>query len=195
MVFPLPRGYAPNGIHTGPAQPYNFVKQTLMGWFAPVFQGYRGGIRRKAFTLSPPYAGGARATGWAQIRRNARPGLQPAETAAVVTTADNPTFLARNMSLLNIGFAGVSATTTTQNPSVEAEIPYHSNYRFHPTRPLQPNANPAVQYELSYDYRLIDARTSTTAPVVFEYVAAADDFSYFFYTNVPVCYYAPSDPA
>jgi hypothetical protein len=193
--FPLPRGYAPDGIHTGVGGPYNYVNQTVLGWLSPVFQGWRGGIRRKIICVTPSVAGGSLQQGMMQVRRIARPAVSVGATTQPLSVADNVTEIAKEVEKFPVGFSGMTATTIAQNPVLEVEMPYHSDYRFHPTRPLQPNANPAVQYENSHELKAyVQTNATTGGPAFVEYIAAGDDISMFFYTNVPVCYYFPTNP-
>lgn len=195
MNFPLYRGFANGAIHTSPFGPYNYVNNTLINWFAPCFQGWRGGIRRKYLAIKAQANGGATFSGYMSVTRKAPPGFGFSETAQALNLADNANFIAREVDRFPIAFAGTQPTPLVQNPALEVEIPYHSNYRFHPTRPLAPNANPAVQYENAHELRVLERQqVAVGGPAFVEYVAAGDDFSLFFYTNVPVCYYRPTNP-
>lgn len=194
--FPRPRGYAPNGVNSAIIYPYNYVNQTILGWFAPVYQGWRGGLRRKIVALKPNTVGGSNFRGWMQARRIARPANSFSETATQVVLTDTNSEIVKTISNLPVGFSGAHATALAVNPVLEIELPYHSDYRFHPTRPLEPNANPAIQFENSFELLMLDEVTLEEggSPYI-EYVAAGDDIGMYFYTNVPVCYYFPTNPA
>jgi hypothetical protein len=195
MNFPLPRGYAPNGIHTGVTGPYNYVKQTILGWYSPCFQGWRGGIRRKTVATDFQSPGNGLSKGVMNYRRIASPGFGHLTDFQSLVVLDTETFYARQIGEFPLGASGQQSTPYSMNPVLEVEFPYHSNLRFHPTRPLQPNAQPALEYENSNEFKLFASQKSSAGgPCMIEYIAAGDDFSLFFFTNVPVCYYNPTDP-
>jgi len=196
MNFPLYRGYNTAGIHDGPLGKYNYVNATLINWFAPCFQGWRGGLRRKFQMIQASTPGGSSLQPHMSVTRKAAPGFGYLETAQpIFLTESDPDLIAREIGNFPLGFAGTQPTPAGRNPVLETEIPYHSNYRFHPTRELAPNGTLSVQFEGTHELRALDRQTvAEGGPAFVEYVAAGDDFSMFFYTNVPVCYYRPSNP-
>lgn len=191
MNFPLYRGYAPNGIHTAGVTPYNFYKHTVTNHFTPCYEGWRGGLRRKVVSYNHNF----RRTGLMSSTRLARPGVPPTEFSAPLLTNDTPDYIAGdNLRWFNSGFAGMNITPTTSNPTMEVEFPYHHPERFIPAKSNQPNFGVGLEKNYSNILQVAATVDNPSGPSFLDYNAVGDDFSLFFYTGVPIMYYAPSDP-
>eukprot|EP01010_Urceolus_cornutus_P000929 NODE_143_length_2217_cov_87.012915_g116_i0.p1 GENE.NODE_143_length_2217_cov_87.012915_g116_i0~~NODE_143_length_2217_cov_87.012915_g116_i0.p1 ORF type:complete len:638 (-),score=-0.75 NODE_143_length_2217_cov_87.012915_g116_i0:304-2103(-) len=193
--FPLQPGYAPDGINvTAAANDYNYVQQTYLCWLAPCFQGWRGGLRRKILAI-PDGATPERPNGITIVERSAATGFGFVESSrkgfAYTGNLSQRMFFIENFLT---GATGSQVTVLDQNPVLEIELPYHQEFRFTPTRDLQPNALPGVTFNSTHTVTTLASSTSNDSITNITYCAAGDDFSFFFYTNVPVCYYLPGFP-
>jgi hypothetical protein len=192
MNFPLYRGYAPNGIHTAGVIPYNFYKNTVTNHFTPCYEGWRGGLRRKVVS----YNNNFRRTGTMSSTRLARPGIAPTEGSNALLTDDNPSYLAGdNLRHFRSGFAGTNIVPIRNNPVLEVEFPYHCPERFIPAKINQPNHGTGLSKHYSNEMQAIATVDNPSGPSFLDYNAVGDDFSLFFYTGVPIMYYAPTDPS
>lgn len=187
--FPYYRGADPNGIHESTRGPYNYVNQTPLNWLTPAYSGWRGGIRHKFVVLNTDTNGHA-FNGLQYVNRNARFNqTYSTNTAQFFTEAANPNFMGSNIGFLDSGFAGAAIQPANENPAIEVEIPYHNHYRFVPAKVTSNSvAGRAQSHAYEYNYLLRKAQDGTSV-VILHSVAAADDFSLFFYTGVPPVYY------
>jgi hypothetical protein len=197
MDIPLPAGYAPNGVNFDVAgNNYNFVHQTYMGWMSPCYQGFRGGFRYKrdfhSLRAGPTIFGG-----FATATRSANTAIPPGEGIVNFNLLLNsPSERSSHIENFSPAYSGTIATDLSKNNVLEYELPYQSPYRFQPTRTLEPNAIPAIEYSTGHVIASCVPNIGTSDSAFYNtYVAAADDYSLFFYTNVPVCYYQPSFPS
>jgi len=79
------------------------------------------------------------------------------------------------------------ATSTLQNPVVEAEIPYYSNIRFSPAKLADltsTSGNFRAYHRLSTTYEVTDS----DSPLIHSFCSVGEDFNLGFFTGAPVAY-------
>lgn len=195
--FPMYRGYAGSGaisnaqVPVDPT-PFNYCNGTLMNWFTPAFLARRGGIRHKyVLTRSGVNRCGLPPASVMSVSRLANPSgysLTTNETTTTVSTSAN-TYLSMNRGIN--GHSGMQATHVVNNPVLEIELPYHSEFRFMPARTK--NFNGANDLFNKFHYLRY---THAEAVAVLDYVAAGEDFSLSFFQAVPVMWNVPNpDPS
>jgi len=191
MNFPLYRGYAPNGIHSAGGTPYNYYKSSVLNHMTPCYEGWRGGIRKKTICFLDLFHKSAMLT----TTRLATPGIAPAESSSNFIVADSANYIVgENLKYIDTGYAGTVTTPVEGNPVLELELPYHHYERFIPAKVAQPNVGIGLQKNYAHKLTYVGKKEVSGGPTFVDYQAVGDDFSLFFYTGVPIMYYAPSDP-
>lgn len=191
MNFPLYRGYAPNGIHSTGITPYNYFKGSVLNHMTPCYEGWRGGLRKKTINSLDLF----HKTSMMSTTRIASPGFGFQETVNSLILADTGKFIAgENLKYIDTGYAGTIVTPSDNNPVLELELPYHHSERFIPAKLSQPNAGLGVHRNYAHNLNFLGKREASGGPLFIDYQAVGDDFSLFFYTGVPIMYYAPTDP-
>nr|QUS52750.1 hypothetical protein 2 [Mute swan feces associated picorna-like virus 29] len=188
--FPLYRGYVSDGVDQalGPLD-YNFVRMTMVNYYTPAYTCWRGGIRWKYHLLSD----NSTEKSSLMVSRDTTSATSYSQQAAAIP--DNNTGRNVVIQFLN-GFLptlhdGGHVTAAEQNPVVEAELPFHSPYRFFCGKQGILNLNLGVD---SLFHRVIAnvLKDDTSHTHLNSYVATAEDFTLGFYTGPPVAYYQPS---
>lgn len=193
MAFPFYRGNVPGAIHlTSLSAPYTFAGKTMINWLAPAFQAMRGGIRYKIMT-------------------NSNNGGYPAglDTFYVARTSDevysisgdtvlntNPSALARHAVVNSEGhrtILGATGFNIHVNPVVEFEVPYYSKYRFAPGKVT--NWTTLSNPFMNQGFTMWTGNESGGNNHFQVWVAAAEDFSLYFFTGWPRLYYEATNPA
>jgi len=189
--FPYYRGRLADAIHTAGPYPYNYVKTCALTFMTPCYEGWRGGMRRKI--LSSVNNGSTALSSTMQVTRLSQPGQGFEELTRPLILDDQPSYIAYEaLKHIPAGFAGTTITPCSQNPVLEVELPYHHPERFVPAKRIRING---FNKQHSNDLHVLcENKFPVLGPYFVESVAAADDFSLFFYTGVPPMYYAPSDP-
>lgn len=194
--FPPFKGYAPNALSTVPLGQYNYSTMTLINYLTPAFCGWRGGLRYKVnMTTNATFPSGATVT------RLPATGLGVSQN---VTLIDFYQPNAAQQALAGIGTvataAGATATNTGTIANLEFEIPYAIAKRFSPARkadttsPINfPFDDEDTPFQIQSIMRLTDQRDEVA---LFDYhVAAAEDYSLFFFVGAPIMYYGVPTPA
>jgi hypothetical protein len=196
-AFPIPRGKNSNGIHlTHTDTKYNYVHNTLMNYLAVAYAARRGGIRLKFQPLDRSTTSSAPLM---QIHHmcSRQYNVLPSEATVIQTefgAAATTSRVAATISHYETGRAGMMAQDVAAQPILECEIPYYSRYRFSPSQLDSTDAFP--EYETGFRYDLVATRRAAVSGYrVMKYVAAGDDFSFFFYIGPPRAFYQPSNPA
>jgi hypothetical protein len=194
--FPVYRGYAVgslSGLQNAslPADPtpYNYVSTTVMNYFTPLFLTRRGGLRHKYVYTSR----GASVNSTMSVRRLAEPDGYSKTTFPDYVASASPSEAivhAKNRGLE--GGAGMVATQVSFNPTLEIELPFHTNQRFMPAR--QKNFNVPGSVFSKYHQLSYGTNTSGGGVAVLDYVAAGEDFSLSFFQACPV-FWRLTDPA
>lgn len=196
--FPPYKGYAPNATSTVPLGKYNYSMMTLINYLTPAFCGWRGGLRYKVNVNTIGTSGYVGLT----VTR------LPASGLGVSQSQDTIDFGTPNSAQKILTDTGVSSTSggshaTNLNvvPNLEFEIPYAIAKRFSPAR--QADTTSPLPNQLRFDdedtpfqvqcfMRLSDTRQEG---IIYDYhVAAAEDFSLFFFVGAPIMYYGVPTP-
>lgn len=191
FAFPKLRGYAPGALSSTTLGDYNYGVMSLMNYLTPAYVGWRGGIRYKvnATTSNDRYNDTA-----LTVTR------LPATGTGVETAIVNASFTASTtvtQFLLNSAnaatSAGAQATNMKVNPVLEFEMPFQSRKRFLSGRRADhtsPSSN-ANEDAASTPFQLqMMLRAQDTDYSIFDYhVAAAEDFSLYFFVGAPIMYY------
>lgn len=195
--FPYYRGYCPGAVHLAaiPAAntPYNYAKMTLLNFLTPAFSCRKGGIRWKYFrtgvnddktSLMMVMRDASASGGYAQLR----------DTMVTQSgTYSNRARFSSNNFLHT--WDGAIATSTRQNPVVEAELPFFSNIRFVPAKTADLTSS-------SFGFRMYHwLSTQWTVGAddtvnIYSFVSTGEDFNLSFFTGCPIAYYvaAGTDP-
>ncbi len=188
-AFPAPSGAYANAFHEGAGGKYGFFNTPLLSWLTMGYAARRGGVRMKFAYLPLVVPGSSNYTDsniYHFVRRMTE--RSQGEQRDFRKTAINPpanctySMIAATYPLFPGGAEGMIMQPASQQPVLEAEIPWASPYRFAPAQkdsPLNP-WEPAYEYTATYL-----KQASTNGAAVFKYVAAADDFSLFFYIGCP----------
>lgn len=187
--FPLYRGFQTDGVHaTAAAQPYNYVRPTILNWVTPAYVGWRGGIRWKYHVMTNNLSNinGCTLT---VNRIPFNPGWNQSETS--FATSNTSSVIARAFTAAYpTMWQGGSVTNTTTNPGINVEVPYQFNGRYFNAR-RKDMATPNTGFRAHEAVYI----SSTQGPVLGAYCAAADDFTCFFFVSVPIVWLQTGDPA
>lgn len=199
--FPLYRGYAgiTGSIHNAATPvdptPYNFVETTMMNYFTPCFLARRGGIRYK-------YVYANNDDNVVQgIMSAARSPVANSYSRGALATSNSLGSTSQQVVAVNNraleSHAGMTATQVSQNPVLEIEIPFHTNYRYIPARKRH-----VINVQDDFEhYHIVQFPNSTLvgSSAVTSYVASGEDFSLSFFQACPILYFtlspAPSTTA
>lgn len=190
--FPYYRGYAPGAVHltdeSGVPVPYNFCKMTLLNYVTPAFTCVRGGLRWKYLRTG----GSTSDTSLMQLKR-------VADRDAVYAQSETLSFINSNSSAperirqaavrLPHTWDGAVATTTRQNPVLEAEMPFYSNVRFYPGKAANKTSNTA--FNQFHQLSTIWESTLEDSPLIHCYCSVGEDFNLGFFTGAPVAWRVP----
>jgi hypothetical protein len=198
--FPYYYGYNPDGPDNSVAGPFAYAHMTMLNYFTPAFVAYRGGIRWKHWMNRVPLenmgATGTYSNFDVPMIVERSDGLSD---SLVSTVSYSPYSLTIGANILRSGtslrrsvlntypslFNGGSATPVDVNPDGEVELPFYTNRRFFNARRIRTLATRAINDELPSVHTVY---TSGQRGVLFNYVAAAEDFSLSFFIGVPVMY-------
>lgn len=197
--FPYYRGYAPGAVHEtvipAPGTPYNYAKMTLLNYVTPAFTCRRGGLRWKYFRTG----GNTDETSLMQVSRDSSSVGDYAQQETVLITQGGGTTFDRVRQaevLLPHTWDGAVATSTRQNPVVEAEIPFYTNVRFYPAK--QADSTGDIGGFRAYHWlSTIWEASESDCPLIHCYVSVGEDFNLGFFTGAPVAFRVPqeSEPA
>lgn len=192
--LPYYRGYQPGAVHKTivPAAetPYNYCKMTLLNYVLPAFTVWRGGLRWKYLRTG----GITEDTSLMQVRRVAKEpsGYSQTETAALNPKTGNQSDRVRQAELLiPHTWDGAVATTTRQNPVIEAEMPFYSNIRFFPAKFT--NFLTGTTFNAFHDLTTVWGTTTTDTALIHSYVSVGEDFTLGFFTGAPVAWRVPQE--
>jgi hypothetical protein len=195
--FPFYRGYVgSSGIHSDQlGNPYNRCKMTLMNWVTPAYVGRRGGIRYKTLRHSQIEVNGFNNHSML-VDRVPDATTSYGENTESLTLSDTANFVSSdNLALFPHGLDGLYAQASSQNPVVEYELPYQQMERFLLAKQVnQTSTLFGVQYHKLTAVSYND-NANNSSDLFLDYVCGAEDFSLYFFTGAPICYYAPSDPS
>lgn len=197
--FPYYRGYAPGAVHEtivpAPATPYNYCKMTLLNYVTPAFTCRRGGLRWKYFRTG----GSLQETALMQVSRDAsNVGVYDQQETAVITQGSGTRFdrVRQAEVLLPHTWDGAVATSTRQNPVIEAEIPFYTNVRFFPAKQANLTGS-GVGFQTYHWLSTVWESATSDYALIHSYVSVGEDFNLGFFTGAPVAWRVPqeSEPA
>jgi len=189
-AFPAYKGYVPGAVHTAVGGPYNYFGVTMLNYFAPAFQGWRGSIRYKL--INKCQGGGNRSNGMYSVSERFSAGysvstanLELSSESAVARSTLAPFNIVRNKGSI-IGSQAI-------NPVIEYEIPWFENFRFCPGKVS--NWTTGSSRDLPDKGATLQIDSFSSAANVYEaHVAAGEDFNFYFFTGWPPMYYSDAFP-
>lgn len=192
--FPVYKGQVGETRHG----PRNQVGMTYINYFAPCFAGWRGGIRHK---IVNNYAQGT-----LFVKRTNPLGITPVGFGFVNTVTLPPGGVFPNASRSEAvlrqygGGAGCEIASTPHEGALEIEFPYQTWKRFTTTGQRFPSFNPVMSNPQGLDTHYLYAigvhengSGDNSIRITTRFVAAADDFSLFFWIGQPVLRFTPPD--
>merc|ERR1711959_171491 len=180
---------------------WNCVTTSFMNWFTPAYVCRRGGIRWKYSTTFSTHVQAADGdtivsgpTGSMTVSRCPNTAMIAVETPTTAT--EKPTDVAyASYKSLPSGAGGIYATQTSVQPTVEVELPFYNYNRFVPGFRRKFTKTGTIEQGVDnndYPFHQVVVEslqsTRTSSSFISSYVAAADDFSLFFYVGPPVLY-------
>lgn len=200
-TMPFEPGFTNNpGFVTRPAQvagqtgQYYFSQMPLIRYISTAYGGWRGGIRWMADTGTALSPNGNLRGNSVNINRV----QEPTEPISLTFTYNNLDFDATNGLQLANNFLqgsrannGTSLSSLMVNPSVTAELPYYSEYRFTPAKQKARFDEPLFNNP-SFGITLSGNQSSQSYCTT--YCAAAEDFSCFFFLGAPRIFTQASYP-
>lgn len=183
--FPAYRGYDPAGCANtfdSTDTPYNYVSNTPLNWFTPLFLCRRGGIRHKYAVLRSDLTLPISLRRFAfKDRGYAAPAVAPIYSSA--SFSSNTVLGLGNGPV--VGFSGGDYLISGIKPVMEVELPFFSSRRFYPARKLDLRA-PGSEFSAQHEFRY-SGLSNQPVPAM-QYVSVGEDFSLSFFQGCPVCY-------
>jgi len=198
--FPFYYGYNPDGPDTSTEGPFAYAHMTMLNYFTPAFVAYRGAVRWKHWVSRVPI----QVTGENAVQGSFDVPMVVERKSGLTTSLVSPTIyepysfsivdsvLRAGLSLRRAVLAsypslynGGLATPVDVNPDGEVELPFYTNRRFYNARRIRTLATRAINDELPGVHTIT---TSGQRGVLFNYVAAGEDFSLSFFIGVPIMY-------
>lgn len=196
--FPYYRGYAPGAVHEtivpAAATPYNYCKMTLLNYVTPAFTCVRGGLRWKYMRTG----GNTEETSLMQLRRvsDEPTGYEQLEQAAITQGSGGLSDRVRQAAIqIPHTWAGATATSTSHNPVVEAEMPFYANVRFFPAKKADKTFD--VGFNAYHELSTVWETATSDSALIHCYASVGEDFTLGFFTGAPVAWRVPqeSEPA
>jgi len=177
-------GAAPGAVNLSGTTPVNDSHMNFLAWFSPCYLGRRGGMRNRFVptgnTVATDNVTAVRSLFGPQL-------LQIVSTILPIyftNSTQHSRLTKKTIFPAHTGVSGLSISSDKE--TLDVEIPYHSNFRYIPTR----HPDNTILFGSGVDVR---TAVSTTTPIIMaydRYVAAGDDFSLLCYLNVPPMYLA-----
>jgi hypothetical protein len=181
--FPLYSGYTGAGALDNAASPvdptpYTYAAMTMLNWFTPCFLCRRGGIRWKYMWRSDGVIDGPMSV----VRQSENDSLVDDLWYSYDQTTQSAAAYAASVGEIQpSSHSGAHYTHTSQNPVLEVELPFYSNYRFYPAR--------VRKIETSNDWLRVHELRSPVAASKASYLtsmcAAGEDYNLCFFQSVP----------
>lgn len=198
--FPYYKGYAPNGVGTSETgDSYNYCNMTLLNYLTPAFVCWRGGLRHKLIATSIRRENAEvnnylnNSTPMYVQRYGFDPGTYEEGTNNWVGK-DNADYIPYDeLPSHTTLYDGVEMTILQQNPVLEVEFPHQSHLRFYPAKRENIALNNA--YSDFHSVHVLDIQSANGGTMIYDCVAAAEDFSLHLFTGCPVVYYSPTNPS
>lgn len=187
--MPLYRGYAPDAysFSNQPVYPtpYNYSVSTLLNWLTPAFTARRGALRWKYMRT------GGTTDDLMYLTRTGEPGVVSQYLTDTMSGMDasEDTRMREATQAMQHTWDGSHATHGSNNPVIEAEIPWYTNLRFAPAKDSSPNSPSLPFYSDTHTISgTWDVQTSNT-PALHAFVSTGEDFSLYFFTGCPRVWY------
>jgi hypothetical protein len=183
-TFPYQRGYDSEGIDTKQFGSYNVSNMNPINYFQACYAGYRGSIRHKYLYHT---CGGMNNP--VVERENYSPDTAGIWSVVNLTLGelDTPT-LTENFS--NTTWQGAASSGLMVNNGIEVEFPFYNKSRIGYTRLIKSQDLDCPSTTTYLSTRLDNApQKDNTNRVSFQqWTAAGEDFSFYFFTGVPIMY-------
>jgi len=169
---------------------------TLLNYVTPAFTCRRGGLRWKYYRTGGTSSESASLM---MLTRSSSPVVgyvHQQTTLTQMATGSQSDRVRENEMLIPHTWDGAVATCTTQNPVIEAELPYYENVRFSPAK--QSDWTSAAGGFRAYHWlSTIWKANDTDAVAIHSFVSVGEDFNLGFFTGAPVAWRVPqeSEPA
>ena len=199
-AFPYYRGYAPNGIHTTTGFiPYNYVNMTMLNYVTPAYMGKRGSTRYKMMVESRDID----ESFYMCVERTATQEPYASTTVLLYEDGFSSSQAARTYAnRVRSGHNGQMVTAAREQPGVEVEFPWYQNRRFAFAKDVDVNDPDRDHIWNDQSMRVNvhgvskdEAGADTSALFCNQFVAAGEDYSLFFFLNVPQMYFYTSPAA
>jgi len=172
-AFPNYRGCDPTGLVTTPGGRVNYSMMTILNYVVPAYLGFRGGIRWKLHWRQNNTAD--------MFNVSRSPAISSYALVESPSARDEMDFWAAN-GIFDV-WSGSMLTSGQYNPIAEFELPYYSNKRFYNAR------NGRINTAYEGDFFTTSLYTAGSGSLeTMNYVSGSEDFSTFFFLNVPVCW-------
>jgi hypothetical protein len=184
-TFPRSYGNPPTSFDTFSAKPANAVGNTMLNYMGPAYAGWRGSVRYKLD------ATGSQVLAELAIARSV--GALMSDNGALTYTATKANVsvsLTQSQAYNQWALSGMVQTNVANAPVLEADIPFQSRYRFRFSQNLADSKDGTSDDGSNTDGIKVIAKNSTSASSsnwggMDLYVAAGDDFNFFFFVNAP----------
>ena len=160
---------------------WNYISMTPLHWLLPSFMGYRGGLRYKVVPVGDYSGFGANTTGAVSIQRTDVSYPRVGEFVELPNGASAVSHY--GVQTCDGTSTGIEFQPMLTKGCVEAEVPYHSLYRWSRARLLS-FGSLGAQFEPQVTVK-IHAVSSNKRKSAQMYLAAADDFSLMYFIGVP----------
>lgn len=201
--LPFYRGFTPDGVHSaianGSSAPYNRCKTTLINWVLPAYAGWRGAMRWKyqvaTELIDISSTGFQLKETFLEVKRWGEELSAYNEDTSQVVPFDDANYIAyENLRDLEHGLEGVTRSVLSQNPVVEAELPWYSNLRFFPAK--KKNLTTSLAQANFHQFNTQTDVFGQSGINYHSYCSIGEDFSTFFFLGAPIVYnVGRDDPA
>jgi hypothetical protein len=202
-TFPYLRGAVPGAVdRTADNVAYNYSNTVMLHWVRLAFQGWRGTIRYK-FVPRGMYGhhnvhGTVQRAPWNYGGENYQrevtgyptyPTIDGMRLNTVMASSPNGTPVSTSPFS---GMLGSLVTIGNLNAILEFELPWYSQWRFEPGKPV--NYTSSMRETAPYDFRFEYTTGVVANNTTDMYVAAGEDFQVYFFTGLPRMYYEAQPP-
>jgi hypothetical protein len=193
--LPFYRGFTPNGVHSatagGVTAPYNRAKCTLLNWVLPAYAGWRGGLRWKyqlaASVVDEGATGFNLREGFLEVKRWGEELVAYQQLAPQAVLFDSLNYMTwEALEEMEHGHEGLTRSVVSQNPVVEAEMPWYSSLRFLPGK--KKNLTTSLNLTNFHQFNTITDVSAGGGASFHAFCSVGEDFSAFFFTGAPIVY-------
>lgn len=180
--FPNYYGYNSASLHTTTtgAYKFNYVRPTYLNYLAPAFVAQRGSLRTK-YIASSVSAGDVISM---SVERGYFGMIVPSVTTSLPVTSQSNYARAARTSKTS-GMQGAVTTVSSKRPIIEVEFPYYKPVRFDEARTIDCTKATTTNPSRSTHALELHLAPGTNTIAVERYVAAGEDFSFFWFQGCP----------